>query len=118
MRNFALCAPLICAFACSHDAVAQWVLPFDGRPVTARDVSGKTICWDTGRKITFGADGRFINPRGRVTTWSVPEPGVIVTGYRRRQIEVLADGELHSHTYKVYRGGGDKNIDHWGKVCE
>jgi hypothetical protein len=103
---------------CGSEAPAQWVLPPEGRPVTASDISGKKICWDNGRWGYYAAGGEFSNDRGNHhRQWSVPEPGVIKTGVGYRQTEILPDGQFRSHSFAGRRGGKDKNIDHWGKVC-
>jgi len=106
-----------CAFFCATGARAQIVLPPQGRPVTAKDISGKKICWDSGHWIAFGRDGYFTSDKSAHKKWSVPEPGVLRTGARERETEVLPDGQLHMHWFVLYRGKGDRNIDHWGKVC-
>jgi hypothetical protein len=88
----------------------------DGRPVTAQDISGKTICWEDGRRNTFAVDGRYTSTAGRHSKWSVIEPGVVKAGHLEHQIEVLPDGQLHSHRF---RGRSTRGIyvDHWGKAC-
>jgi hypothetical protein len=49
----------------------------EGRPATAADLSGKSICWDGGRLVTtYYADGRELNNHGKHSVWSVPEPGL------------------------------------------
>ena len=106
-----------CAFLCATGALAQILLPPQGRPLTAKDISGKKICWDSGHWIAFGRDGYFHSDRGNHAEWSVPRPGVLKTGARERETEVLPDGQFHMHWFVLYRGKGDKNIDHWGKVC-
>lgn len=82
---------------CASGALAQSLLPPQGRPLTANDISGKKICWDSGHWIAFGRDGYFTSERAAHKKWSVPEPGVLKTGDRKRQTEVLPDGQLHMH---------------------
>lgn len=92
------------------------MLPPQGRPLTARDISGKKICWDSGHWLDFGRDGYFTNDRGHHSAWSVLQPGVLKTGAREREMEVLPDGQFHIHWFVLYRSKG-RNIDHWGKIC-
>jgi hypothetical protein len=115
--RISLSLAVIWAASCVPEASAQWVLPPQGRPVTAQDISGKKICWDNGHWGMYAANGEFSNDGGYHVLWSVPEPGVIKTGDHYRQIEVQADGQFHFHRFVAYRGKGDKNVDHWGKVC-
>jgi hypothetical protein len=119
-KNLLLGFAIVCASLHPARALAQWVLPPEGRPVTANDISGKKICWDNGRWGLYALNGEFSNNRhGSIGhKWSVPEPGVIKTGEYYRQTEILPDGQFHSHSFKLTRGKGDKNIDHWGKVCD
>lgn len=90
----------------------------DGRPVTAKDLSGKTYCWDNGHKGTYGGNGNYSNVAGYRGTWSVPEPGVVHVGTSQSQIEVLSDGRLRIH---VFHGGSDRpdrgDVNHWATPC-
>lgn len=52
-----------CTFFCAAGTLAQSLLPPQGRPVTARDISGKTICWENGHWGLYAADGEFSNNR-------------------------------------------------------
>src|SRR6185437_8195501 len=88
-----------CELFCAAGARAQFLLPPEGRPLMAKDISGKKICWDNGHWLAFGRDGRFTNDRGKHRRWSVPEPGVLKTGARERETEVLPDGQLHMHWF-------------------
>ena len=67
----------------------------EGRPVEARDISGKKFCWNSGHSGVFRANGDYIKDDGHHPKWSVPEPGVILIGDTYRQTEVLPDGRLH-----------------------
>jgi hypothetical protein len=87
-----------------------------GRPVTYKDLSGKKYCWNNGDWDLYGADGRQTSKRGH-GTWSVPEPGVLKTGNRYRQVEVLPDGELHQYRYCLYCTA-DHDFDYWAKQCD
>ena len=89
----------------------------EGRPVTAADISGKKICWNTGHTSMFAANGQVVFDSGHHANWSVSEPGVIVTGNTERQTVVLPDGRLQEHWF-VGRSskGADKYL--WGTVCK
>jgi hypothetical protein len=57
---------LVFASACPTAIFAQ-----AGRPASASDVSGKTICWNDGGRSVYSANGQFTNNRGVHTTWSM-----------------------------------------------
>jgi hypothetical protein len=98
-------------FACTGICVMGAFAQPGGRPVAAKDFSGKNVCWNEGRRDVYGADGKFTSYSGHHTTWSVPEPGVLKRGSLERQVELLPDGRFHMH----YFSGGDR--DFWGAVC-
>ncbi len=52
----------------------------------------------TFRTLLLG-DGQISNSRGKHFSWSVSEPGVLHFKNKYAQIEVLADGRLHSYYY-------------------
>jgi hypothetical protein len=110
-----------CTFFCAAGALAQSLLPPQGRPVTARDIIGKTICWENGHWGLYAADGGFSNNRHgpRRHKWSAPEPGVIQTGDHDRQAVVLPDGGFVSFVfkYRARKKPGGPMVEHWGKVC-
>ena len=112
-------AVIVCAGLCATGAFAQWAAPIEGRPVAAKDISGKKFCWNNGNWIHYGADGRFENSRDHHGGWWVVRPGVIKTGATERQVEVLPDGKLHMHWYRLRAGGGTKShdMDLWGTAC-
>lgn len=94
----------------------------EGRPLTAADLAGRKICWDGGYWDKFAANGQHLwgfgatdqTTPGHPDTWSVPQPGVIHTGRKYRQTEVLPDGK-----YQVSRiGGHGQRRDYWGAVCD
>jgi hypothetical protein len=101
--------------ACPTQTFAQ-----SGRPVSARDISGKTICWSDGARSTYAANGQYTNDQGLHSVWSVPQPGVVRFGSRERQTEVLADGRLHSYYLPASIGGTNsgKLREYWGTVCK
>jgi hypothetical protein len=118
MKNALLTLALACFTCCVTEALPQGIPTSGGRPVTAEDISGKKICWDSGHWSFYESDGHFSNDHGgRHHHWSVPEPGVIKTGHSYRQTEVQSDGQLHSSRFVGRRTRFDKNVDHWGKVC-
>jgi hypothetical protein len=86
----------------------------NGRPVSAKDLSGKTICWNDGIKETFAADGVQTSNRSRRAKWSVLEPGVLLVGRRYTQIEITRDGRFHIHRFCGICGG---DLDWWGTPC-
>jgi hypothetical protein len=117
MRGARLLA-FACSICCATNALPQGFPTSGGRPVTAEDISGKKICWDSGHWSFYESDGHFSNDHGdRHHHWSVPEPGVIKTGHSYRQTEVQADGQLHSQRFVGRRARFDKHVDHWGTVC-
>lgn len=111
------------AMACPVLAYAE-----DGRPVTASDLSGRTVCWSDGWHMTYARDGRYFGTRedkpkrapgpNDHQLWSISEPGVVEIndGHRERylQIVVLQDGRLERHwDVGPYPGGHYL----WGTVC-
>jgi len=93
----------------------------EGRAVTANDISGKKICWDNGYWDKYAANGQHFwglgatdqtTPGGHYT-WTITEPGVIRTGSKYRQTEVLPDGN-----FQVSRIGRHcQRRDFSGAVC-
>ena len=71
-----------CVVFCATAAYAQTGLPPQGRPVTAKAISGKKICWKRRYWGLYAANGDFSNDRRPKphSKWSVPEPGLIKTG--------------------------------------
>jgi hypothetical protein len=117
MRNALFSLALAC-FTCSATEASPQIPTSAGRPVTAEDILGKKICWDSGHWSFYQSDGHFSNDHGdRHHHWSVPEPGVIKTGHSYRQTEVQVDGQLHSSRFVGRRARFNKNVDHWGHVC-
>jgi hypothetical protein len=118
MRNALFTLALACFTFCATEASPQGIPTPGGRPVTAEDISGKKICWDSGHWSFYQSDGHFSNDHGdRHHHWSVPERGVIKTGRSYRQAEVQSDGQFHSSRFVGRRARFDKNVDHWGKAC-
>lgn len=106
----------------------------EGRPVTAADLSGKTVCWNGGLVTSYYADGREINNHGRRSLWSVPEPGLVrfgpvpgtpewtnFTHYNYAPMIVLRDGRFQTHRFFGKSGGSltsaDIYTDHYGTAC-
>jgi hypothetical protein len=102
-------------------ALAQSLQPPEGRPVTAKDIIGKKICWDSGHWGLYAANGEFSNDRrgNQHHKWSVPEPGVIQTGDHYRQAVVLPDGRLASYSfrYRQRKRPGGAMDEHFGAAC-
>lgn len=92
----------------------------NGRPISDADLSGKRFCWSNGHWAVYGAGGKMINDRGGHLHWSVPKPGILQINSRYVQVEVLADGTLHSYVYSLLTSGGDPSHDYdgWGKPCD
>jgi hypothetical protein len=99
------------------EAPCQLFLPMNGKPVTATDFAGKTICWSNGHVAKYGADGSFANSAGAETRWRVPETGVLEVGNKRHcQAEVQQDGQVHLHWLKL-RSRRNPVRDLWGQYC-
>jgi hypothetical protein len=81
----------------------------EGRPVTAADLSGKTICWNGkgGLVVTYHADGRTSSKRGGHSVWSVPKPGLVKFRYRYTPMFVLPDGRFQTHRF--FGKSGDRS---------
>jgi len=106
----------------------------EGRPVTAADISGKTICWSDGWRMTYAADGHYFGDRADKPPtahpdsrqWVFLEPGVIQYDSRttdhdhymkkNAQIVVLPDGQLQRHWF-AGSSSKETNGSIWGKVC-
>lgn len=121
-------AHFIAAFACAAFFVtttnAQLGRPLDGRPITASDLSGKKLCWDTGYWDVFAANGDYSNIRRPTPPmnkphmkWSVPEVGVVHTGRTYWQAEILPDGQYYLHRFNGGGGSITGHLEHWAKVC-
>jgi len=48
-------------------------------PVTAKDLSGRKICWDYGNISTFGPGGKYSSPLVGDGTWSVTSVGIQIS---------------------------------------
>jgi hypothetical protein len=48
-------------------------------PVTAKDLSGRKICWDYGNVSTFAPGGKYSSPLVGDGTWSVTSVGIQIT---------------------------------------
>jgi hypothetical protein len=104
----------------------------EGRPVTASDLSGRTICWSDGWRLTYAADGRYFGDRANQPPkdhrtddgrrWAFLEPGVIQIDSgptkikKHLQITVLPDGQLQQHSFNGRSTRGTENYL-WGKIC-
>ena len=116
MRNLLASSAMIYGLALSFAAPAWAFTDFGkGRPITESDLAGKKICWESGRWTFYGKDGHAANSRDDEFEWSVPTPGVVVTGYRRTQTEILADGRVHTYRYVLRSQNHDR--DGWGSFC-
>jgi hypothetical protein len=96
----------------------------EGRPVTAADLSGRTICWSGVLKVTYHPDGKTSSElRGHLShsVWSVPEPGLVKFRRRYTPMEVLPDGSFHTRRFTGRSGGSLTSAgiydDHWGTIC-
>ncbi len=101
-----------------------------GRPVTAADLSGKTICWEDGWRITYAGGGGYLGARGNSSAanphherWSLLDPGVVQVDregkQRYLQIVVLPDGRFERDRFrgKVTKGGMAGIQRSFGTVC-
>jgi hypothetical protein len=109
-------------FYAALPAMAFWsteVLAFtdfgQGKPITAKDLSGKKFCWNNGDWAFYGPNGQMSNRLGRHPHWSVGEPGVLHVNNRRVQVELLPDGRLHVYRYCLICGEHD--LDAWATPC-
>jgi hypothetical protein len=66
--NVAFCAALAITATAPFEAFA--------RPVTAADLSGKSICWNDGDRQTYSPGGKFSSTRWGEGTWRVTAHGV------------------------------------------
>jgi hypothetical protein len=93
----------------------------EGRPVTAADLSGKTVCWTGDLKVTYTLTERgSSNRRGRLShsIWSVPEPGVVKFRIRYVPMTVLPDGRFQTHQLNARNVFTPSRYnDEWGTVC-
>jgi hypothetical protein len=107
------------AVLCAMAARAQTGLPPEGRPVTAKDIFGKKICWNDGRWGLYAPNGDFSNDRRPKphSKWSVPQPGLIKTGAFYRQAEILPNGQFFSNSFCGGCGSITGQGAHWGTVC-
>jgi hypothetical protein len=104
-------------FVTTKKAQAQFGRPLDGRPITASDLSGKKLCWDTGYWDIFAANGDYSNIRNPKPhmKWSVPEAGVVHTGTTYWQTEILPDGQYYLHRFSS-GNAITGHFEHWAKV--
>jgi len=82
-------------------------------PVTAADLTGKTICWANGNKSTYGAGGKFSSTRAGTGTWSLSGSTLVVIGSIRNgtsTIEKMPDGTFQAT-------GGRKGAMTTGSYC-
>ena len=98
------------AFALSGLPVAM------AAPVSAADLAGKKICWNSGTEATFGPGGKYSSNTVGVGTWKVTSNGVSIrtsttNGYNDIQKE--PDG-----TFSLRKAGrGGLAMIFTGKVC-
>ena len=114
------------ALARHRDLTTMSPFEEEGRPVTAKDVAGKKVCWNNGHWAYFMADGSFTSDRReyfqkRPGHWQALQPGVIRIGHSERQAEVLPNGQLHEYWYALAhgkeKGTNSHDRDLWGTVC-
>jgi hypothetical protein len=75
-------------------------------PVTAKDLTGRKICWDYGNVSSFGPGGKYSSPLVGNGTWSVTSIGIQIstpqfTGIM--DIDKQPDGTFQS---RLEKGGG------------
>jgi hypothetical protein len=74
------------------------------RPVTTRDLAGKTVCWDNGETSTYSGGGTWANSRHGSGTWKVTPDGVEIhsdTFGGVLLVELPDDGTILDATYYV-----------------
>ena len=72
-------------------------------PVTAKDLSGRKICWDYGNISTFGRGGKYSSPLVGEGTSSVTSVGIQIATPRFTgimDIDKQPDGTFTSHLEK------------------
>jgi len=70
------------------------------RPVTTKDLAGRTICWDNGETSTFSPDGKYENSLHGSGTWKVTSNGLEINSVVARA-EMRDDGTILDVTYNV-----------------
>jgi hypothetical protein len=101
-------APLAAAAVLSFVATAA-----QAAPVTAADLSGKRICWNTGSASNYGAGGHYSSDFSGQGTWAIVAGGVHIhtSSYDyRATMQKLPDG-----TFTAAIIGTD--IKSTGKYC-
>jgi hypothetical protein len=98
-------------FACTGVCVTGAFAQLGGGPVTAKDFSGKNVCWNEGRRDVYGADGKFTSYSGHHTTWLVPDRASSSVATWNDKSSCCQMGGSIWHYYS----GGDR--DFWGTVC-
>ena len=83
-------------------------------PVTDSDLRGRTICWNSGVKVTYGKDGFFYSDQVGSGTWRVVGDKVVTVGVRGDYAWTITKerGALHN---RWTDGGAAKEA--WGKYC-
>jgi hypothetical protein len=74
------------------------------RPATAKDLAGRTICFDNGEKPTYTRDGKWENNWHGIGAWKVTPAGVEIrsdtfSGVLR--VEMRNDGTILDTTYNI-----------------
>lgn len=75
-------------------------------PITAKDLTGRKICWDYGNISTFGAGGKYSSPLAGEGTWSITSTGIQINTSRFTgimDIDKQPDGTFKS---MLERGSG------------
>jgi hypothetical protein len=73
-------------------------IPALAKPVTASDLTGKTICWSNGDKETYAPGGKFVSKSAGGGAWRLMTDGVVAiqgkTWDWTSSIEKNADGSF------------------------
>ena len=74
--------------------------PAIARPVTAADLSGRSVCWSNGDKETYSPGGKYRSSAYGPGAWQFISAGVVAVQAQSTQwssaIEKLPDGSLHA----------------------
>ena len=98
------------AFSAALAIVAAFPLNALARPVTAADLSGKSICWNDGDKQSYSPDGKFSSTRWGEGTWRVTGHGVQIHAHPGGN--GLADIRLRHGTFSLTTYGKRNGLRH------
>jgi hypothetical protein len=80
------------------------------RPVTAADLSGKSICWNDGDRQTYSSGGKFSSTRWGDGTWRVTAHGIQIHAHPGGN--GLVDIRLRHGTFSLTTYGKRNGLQH------